>query len=61
MMACEQCGAVYHGNINCIICVRWNIRYYREVLGEHSPMLRHLVTLWRRKLGIYHPDAWKDK
>jgi hypothetical protein len=53
MIACEDCGAAGHGNINCIRCVRWLCR------TTVSPFYRYLIKLWERRLGIYHPDAWK--
>jgi hypothetical protein len=43
-MACEQCGALYHGNIGCLTCLRWMKR-----AAGRSEGLRILIELAKRR------------
>jgi hypothetical protein len=45
-LACEDCGAFQHGNINCLRCLRWMKR-----LNGKSDLLRTLIEVTKRRLG----------
>ncbi len=39
-IACEKCGAVQHGNITCLVCLRW---HKRTGGGESWRVLIHIM------------------
>ena len=46
--ACESCGAVRHGSLNCLECLRWNKRLARSPV--HAAWLRTIIKI-RERLG----------
>ena len=47
LIACERCGAVNHGNMCCIACLRW----VKRVSG--SSFARVLIKIAERRIGVY--------
>jgi hypothetical protein len=49
--ACESCGALRHGNFNCLTCMRWQCRLTGSRLKDGSvSLLRIRVKMLARGL-----------
>lgn len=42
---CERCGAVHHGNIGCIVC----LRHMKRTSPEAGDLLRVLIKIAARR------------
>lgn len=54
-IVCEVCGAVEHGNVMCLACLRWQ----KRATGD-SVLLRTLIDIAKRREAIESSDAPDD-